>query len=186
MRLIGKTFHEFYTPDTCALWRVLRRYSAGQYVCEIVDQPLEYDGRTYSSDGAGTQQIFARANIVKAIEGDERTRQLHVETEQFWEDLELGSVVHYHDAFGRFVRCEVVRTDGEAVRGVEAGQKCLKAIALVGNWQSCDLGPDAYHVRSVRQGHRFRPHPSNIYESAGKSLSTKRYADPAKEPPLPL
>ena len=103
-------------------------------------------------------------------------------TEKFYEK-NLGKMVHYHDGFGQFIRCEVVRAseDVDGFHNIKAGELCLKETALVGKWRSYDLVSDSIHMEGCREGRLMRPNLSNVYEFS-KDLQ-KREADPRNMEP---
>lgn len=84
--------------------------------------------------------------------------------DKYYNSLKDGDIVHYGNGRKEFVRCEVVTKDGE---------KALKAIALVGEWQQYDLPSRQkdgnvyvpHHAKMVLEGGTMQPHHSNIVES---------------------
>jgi len=107
----------------------------------------------------------------------------------FYASLKVGQTVHYHNSFGAWVRCTVVR--GESVHSEGVEQNVLKPVALVGDWRSFDLprrNADGsvtlgYHAESVVEGKVMTPHESCVWES-GKMGS--RHADPTGLAPISL
>jgi len=89
--------------------------------------------------------------------------------------LEDHSVLHYHDGFGQFIRCEVVVAEEDRDH-IKKGDKCLKETALVGKWKPHDLRSDSYRMKCIREGRVMLPNVSNIYE-ASTDLQ-KKYPDP--------
>ncbi len=118
------------------------------------------------------------------------------ENTDFYKSLRVGQVVHYHNGFGSWVRCEVVR--GQSVHSPGVEQNVLKPIALVGDWRPYDLPkrqPDGsvrlgYHAEKVRDGETMTPHESTIWESprcANKSrMLEDGFKDPSKLEPISL
>jgi len=167
-RMIGKRFRHAYA-DSNALWEVKRSRGRRAYECEIVDEPVEIDGRTIKGDYAGVRKLFDTREIEAASRWQELMERKWSEHERFYEGLRVGEIVHYHDGFGQYIRCEVVVA--EAVREgidhpeIKMGEKCLREIALVGAWRAYDLVPDSYHVRGIREHRLFHPNASCIWEN---------------------
>jgi hypothetical protein len=112
--------------------------------------------------------------------------QMNKKHESFYSSLEPGQIVHYHNGFGQYVRCEATR-DGSKMK--------LKPIALVGNWDKFDLprrlndGSIAlgYHAEQIEKGELFEPHESNIYEASGFVPNpAHKEKDPRKMEPISL
>jgi len=179
----GTKFRSSYA-DSNPLWVVRRRIRSGVFECEILNEPIEVDGKTYDSDWVGTVRTFTREHIETALAFAEWQRGLRTAHESFYDGLELGRVVHYHNAFGKFIRCEVVVAPaGE--RGLEEGEKCLRRLALVGEWNKYELEEDGYHIKTIKKGALFKPSSDCIYENP-KAVSTRGHGDPAKKPALKL
>lgn len=91
----------------------------------------------------------------------------------FYNSLKLGQIVHYNSSFGSYYRCEVVWGKPKGGFTTNTDQKCLKPVALVGDWREYDLPtrmPDGsvrlgHAAESVRDGMLFTPHESCIWES---------------------
>jgi hypothetical protein len=105
-----------------------------------------------------THEIEASINYSKRIS------DLFTNHDRFYQDLVPGqSIVHYHNGFNEFIRCEVVNKDGK---------NKLKPIAMVGAWKH-DLprrrypnGEPVYchHAEQIEKGELFEPNYTNIYE----------------------
>ena len=104
------------------------------------------------------------------------------ENEAFYASLKPGQVVHYHNGFGQYIRCTVVR---------EGGKTALKETALVGAWREYDLPKReldgsvrlGHHADGIAEGRTITPHMSCIWES-GKD---RRFPDdPATLEPIDL
>jgi len=103
-------------------------------------------------------------------------------TDDWWAQAE-GTIVHYDNGFGDYVRGKIVTHEGE---------KQMLPIALVGNWKSHDLvnrNTDGslrygYHAKRVINGEPFRPNASNMVEFPGHSL--RGGGDPRKMSPIAL
>lgn len=156
--------------DCNALWEVKRKRGRDTYECEVVNEPIEYEGRKFDSDFAGHRRVFGGEEIRQKLALAAMFDRSKDANKAFYASLEVGSTVHYHNAFGQYVRCEVVvAPSDDACVHAKAGDKCLKGVALVGNWKDWDLKPDSYHVRSIREEKLFQPHCSCVFEHAGKS-----------------
>lgn len=120
------------------------------------------------------------------VEAERRWREAVDATNDIYDHLVPGRIVHYHNAFGQFVRCEVVAAQEDIEDGVlnlEKGEICLKPVALVGNWREHDLQHDSYHVRRIREGGVFKPNGSNIYENS-RATGARSHGDPSQMTPL--
>lgn len=160
----GLTFRAV-VADCNALWKVIEPAGPQVWGCEVVDEPIELDGgRTIPGEYAGHTDVFLESDIIRRASMQTAMADLIADTGRFYDSLELGAVLHYHDAFGRFVRCEAVTHNG---------QRALRPTALVGAWQSIDLprrNPDGtvnvpYHAKRILEGgDPWRPSLSTLYE----------------------
>jgi len=154
VKLVGKTFYET-VADARVCYRVVAEAANGIYRCVSKDE--DYGGTVLKSK-AQLQLILKHEKMLKAIDK---------ESEEYVESLNVGDVVHYHDGFNIFFRCEVVDSDK-----LWFGRKiALKQLALVGTVRDFDLprvmNGEVYipHMaKGVLEQHIFTPHPSNIYE----------------------
>jgi len=154
VKLVGKTFYET-VADARVCYQVVAEAANGIYRCVSKDE--DYGGTVLKSK-AQLQLILKHEKMLKAIDK---------ESEEYVESLNVGDVVHYHDGFNIFFRCEVVDSDK-----LWFGRKiALKQLALVGTVRDFDLprvmNGEVYipHMsRGILEGHTFTPHPSNIYE----------------------
>lgn len=165
--LIGKQFRSGI-GDCNALWEVKSSRGRGAYICMVVNEPWEYEGKTFDSDYAGQTRTFGLEEIEGSLRMDAFFAEGRRQHQDFYDSLALGQIVHYHDGFGQYIRCEVVTADMPRKHidaNVSAGEKCLKEMALVGNWRESDLRSDGYHMRGIRQARLFKPNASNIWES---------------------
>ena len=105
--------------------------------------------------------------------------------DDWFDGLMVGSILHYRDGFGTFVRCEVVvgnadnlRSHDGAVRDVDLiGKTVLLPIALVGNWRepvsrNLQTGKPryGYHARSIVEARgAWRPSETCVFESPAYS-----------------
>lgn len=184
--LKGKRFRSVIA-DCNALWEVKRSRGRGVFECEVVNEPIEIGGQTYDGDFAGRVDVFTREHIEGALAMEEFWRRSHDEHEEFYASLGDHQVVHYHDGFGQYVRCHAVTAteDVPGMAGIKKGDRCLKEVALVGNWRKHNLNPGDWHVRGVLEGRLFKPNASNIYENPKASVS-QRHPDPRHMKPIDL
>lgn len=175
------TFRSVYA-DSNALWKVLRSKGRGVYLCEIVDEPIEIDGKMYPSDYSGTQKAFLEREIVGSIGMSNLFEGLNQKHENFYDALVPGQTIHYQNGFDNWVRCVVVK-DGK--------ENKLKPVALVGEWRSHDL-PRRYSDGRVYNGHYadmvlkgelFTPNASNLFEAGCKP---RNGVDPSTLSPISL
>ena len=149
----GMKFRSAYA-DSNALWEVIESRGRGTWLCEIVNEPIEIDGKIYDSDYAGVQKAFLREDILRSVAMANLFETKRQETDDFYANLTVGDIYHYDNGFQNYVRCEVVQEDTEYK---------LKPIALVGNWRSHDL-PRRYRNGDIYYGY----YPSKIL---GKPMS---------------
>lgn len=184
--LIGRQFRS-PIADCNPLWEVKSSRGRGAFICEVVNEPFEIDGKTFDGEYAGRRQTFGVEEIERSLRVAEFWAKSRREHEDFYDSLAFGEIVHYDDGFGNFVRCEVV-TAANLRKGfdhpcVEDGEKCLKELALVGNWRDYDLRSDSYHMRGVREARLFKPNASCIWENPDAACR-KKHSDPSKLEPL--
>jgi hypothetical protein len=177
----GTTFRSVIA-DCNALWKVLKRQGTNAYLCEVINEPQEYDGRIFDSDYAGHQDLFQREHIFGSINMKNIFAELGNKHDGFYANLTPGEIVHYSSSHGRYVRCTVT------------SEQELLPIALVGEWYDWEykislsesnepLIPS--QVKRIIEKETMTPNYSNIYESPG--FPTKPHdLDPRKEKPLKL
>lgn len=157
----GTTFRSPYA-DSNPLWKVIKSKGRGVYLCEIVNEPIKYNGRLIDSDWAGTQKAFLSTEIRASIGWSNTLDELHSSQDDFYKSLRVGQIIHYNNGFDNWVRCTVVKENGENV---------LKPFALVGIWKH-DLPkrcPDgtiswSYYPEKIAKGETFTPNASNLFE----------------------
>lgn len=166
--------------DGLPLWEV-KRSLGGAWLCEVVDEPYEIDGKVYSDDFAGTQQSFLSREILAANAYESLHKNLMNEHDRFYASLDEGDIVHYNNGFKNFVRCEVVFDADEQ-------KNKLKPIALVGEWRDYDLPKRqangeiyyGYNAQQIIDGSTFEPNVTCIYEAGNFAF------DPRSLPPIDL
>lgn len=192
----GIEFRSAYA-DSNALWRVAS--VDGKYAeCVIVNEPFELpNGTVISGDYAGVRKPFFVDDVKRILEYEARLRASLDENEAWFDSLTPGQIVHYHNGFGEFVRCEVVRLTEDMRSGpseYKAGQTVLQPIALVGNWRHDlpwidDEGVERYPYHAEKVVNRtgaWRPHQSCVFESPAYSKGYSRNGDPTGLPALDL
>lgn len=150
---VGTQFRHTYA-DSNALWTVIESRGKGTWIAEI-------DGS--NSDYAGERAAFTTEDIQSSIKMAEFWKQSSDDSEKFYLNLVPGSIVHYHNGFNCYVRCQVMP------------DKQLLPIALVGEWREYDLPYRCedgsiclgYHAEQIKFGKTFQPHASNIWEYRG-------------------
>jgi hypothetical protein len=176
----GTKFHATY-QDGNPEWSVTKSRGRGVFEARIVDE------RCF---GAVTK-VFTTEEINRSIAMSQYFSNTLSESDRFYASLTLGQVVHYHNSFGKFIRCVVVDaclpdTGFNKVR-------CLMPIALVGPWHKSDLPkrrPNGevyygYNVDKIRNQEPWKPNYQHIYESGAGSTATS-YGDPSKLPEVDL
>lgn len=136
--------------DSNPLWEVKKARGKGTWECVVIDD----------LDWQGTRKVFSTEEISGSIGMAALWQKSGDESNDFYNQLPVGSIVHYHNAFGAFVRCQV--TDN----------KQLLPFALVGDWKPFDLPRRlndgtielGYYAKKIKERTMFRPHASNVYE----------------------
>jgi len=133
---------------------------------------------------AATIRGLTLADVRQQESYQKALREMARQDEDWYNSLEVGSIVHYDHGFGQeFIRCEVVD---------EGGKRMLLPVAMVGTWRSHDLPrrmPDGsvhfgYHADRIRKRETMHPHSSNIWECP--KYSKRGGSDPTGLPPLDL
>lgn len=180
---IGKTKFRSTYADSNALWLVTGKKGKDCYLCQIQNEPIEINGKTYDGDYAGTEKVFMRDEILKALHWENYFDQIHDDCAAFYNSLRQGQIVHYHNGFGNFVRCEVTQ------------DKKLKPLALVGSWKNHDLSKrlvtgeivDGYWCSKIKEAELMNPNATNIWEFyEDQPDSLKRHGDPTTMQPINL
>jgi len=170
--LVGETVR-FQIADGYAQYMIVKERPFTVAHLDILDG--------YSALGA-TIRGYRLQDARAQVEADRRWQQLRREKEAAYEKLlKDNEVLHYHDGFGQYIRCEVVVADHDG-HTIKKGEQCLKEAALVGAWRDYDLRADSYHMKGVREGRLMKPHISNLYEYS-EDLQ-RRHPDPRKLEPL--
>lgn len=161
----GVQFRSAYA-DSNALWEVKTARGKGCWNCEIVNEKIVIDGKTYDGDYVGVAKVFGNEEIEASVLSMKACDDGQKEHKAFMESLQPGQIVHYDNGFKSLVRCKVVMLEGI--------KKCLLPIALVGEWKSWDLPKRTdngveelpYYPRMIRSEETFTPNYSCIVESS--------------------
>lgn len=147
---VGTQFRSSYA-DSNPTWTVVEKRGRGTWIAEINADELDY---------AGTQGAFTTEQIEASVEWSNAMKKSGDDSNSFFDHLKPGSIVHYSNGFGQYVRCQVTKNHQ------------LLPIALVGNWKEYDLPKRqkdgtvylGYHAEQIKSGKTFRPHASNVWE----------------------
>lgn len=169
---VGTKFRSTYA-DGNPEWTVVRSRGGNSWDCEIKGD----------EDFKGAKKVFGTEEIEAAVAMAALWSGMKQKHEDYYETLKPGQIVHYHNGFGEYVRCEVVRDDG---------RNKLKGIALVGAWRTHDLPQRRadgtinlpYNAKKVLEGDLMTPNAGNIWE--GSESLQKTQPDPRKMQPLDL
>lgn len=82
------------------------------------------------SEWAGAKRVYDEDEILTSLRREAAFRQYDLEKDGWWNEQELGSILHYDNGFEQYVRGVVVEHNGE---------RKLRPIALVGKWSDRDL-----------------------------------------------
>lgn len=182
MIVAGKTTFRSCYADSNPLWKVLSKRGRDTWLCEIVNEPIEYNGQMIGSDWAGVQKAFLTKEIEGCIARDNAIGKMMSEHDQFYKSLKPGQTIHYQNGFDNWVRSMVV---------LEGNEHKLKATALVGKWGNHDLPRYSldgsiyypYYADKIRTGETFTPNYSNLFEAGCKP---RNGIDPRTLQPLDL
>jgi len=152
------------------------------------DSEIDYTVKRFNGDivfaEAGENQWgisespFGIEEVRRSIAWREKFENSQQSTDSFWNDVEVGKIVHYSNGWQKFVRGEVVQDSD--------GSKKMKPIALIGDWDKYELPmrnpngeiKNGYHVQSIIDGKLFAPNPSSIWEAmTSEQRSVKAYED---------
>jgi hypothetical protein len=143
---------------------------------------------------------------VRRMVGFERGwRNLIDESNAIYATLKPGEIVHYHNSFGQYIRCEAVPIppNWKSALGHEPiGQVVLKPIALVGGirtpesrngWFEHDIFTrfadgtvhHGHHAQMILDGELFQPNGGSIFESPNYHRREGE-ADPREMEPMDL
>jgi hypothetical protein len=176
---INETFRSTYA-DSNALWKVIEKKSNDVYLCEIVNETFEYDGKIFNGDYAGIQKVFLAEEVKRAVDFQKASEKIKQNCDNYYDSLTEGQIVHYHNGFGEYVRCRVNQ------------DKKLVPFALVGRWRTYDL-PKRLADGTVHLSHQckqilnqtpFKPHASNIFEYS--EFSDKNNFSPIDAPEVDI
>lgn len=184
-KLIGKQFYMLHADSNIRM-TVIQKQAPDIYLCAS-DEDCDY---------GYIEKLMSASQLKAIIEYDTQMKQLENKEDAWLVALPIGSIVHYHDGFGQYVRCEVITLpkNSKVFKGWEndgwhkAG-KALKAIALVGNYRERDLPRILnhevnipYNAKRVLENDIFTCHVSNLYEYS----SSKNDADPTNMTPIKI
>jgi hypothetical protein len=155
----GKRF-KISVADGYAVYEVVRvgpRKTTVRWVDDKEINPDGYISRVIGKKGSMDSQI-----VLTKVCLEEDINKSSDKNVKMLDSLEIGSIVHYHNGFNHWVRCEVVMPPKG--HKLDDGQKCLKPIALLGDWKPRDLEWNAHYVKNIKNESLFRPHMSNIWK----------------------
>ena len=174
--------------DGNPLW-VVKRSLGGAWLCEVVDEPYEIDGKVYESDYTGAEKSFLSREILAANAYEDIFKSISNDHDRFYASLDEGDIVHYNNGFKNFVRCEVVFDADEQ-------KNQLQPIALVGEWSNHDLPKrrangeiyNGYHAQKIIDGETTSYNVTCIFEAGTKGFvnNNRNHGDPRSLPPVDL
>lgn len=176
--VLGETTFRSTYADSNALWRVIGKKGKDCFLCEIVNETFEFEGKTYDGDYAGVQKVFLKSEVQQAVGWQDFWDDIHADHDSFYNSLKIGQIVHYHNGFGSYVRCQVVE-----------GKK-LKSIALLGNWHSHELPRrlptgeilETYWSKQIKQGELTQPNATNLWEFYENNKNNKKPSTMSDDP----
>lgn len=164
----------------------------------VADASLKFvvagkEGKLYKcvcedEDYGPVTRYYTREDVLSRASWDSIFDDLAKQRDNFWDSQEVGTVLHYHNGFGQFVRGEVVEIDGE---------KRLMPKALVGAWSKSDLPSRTstgeihypYHAKKIIEQNdegAWQPSDGCVYESPSFSPPARNAADPRTLPEIDL
>lgn len=117
---------------------------------------------------------------------DEALAAMFKNDDDWWDSQKPGTVLHYHNSQGDYVRGEIIVKDDKVQ---------LKSIALVGEWRNdrARRWPDGrittgFHAQKVLDGDTFQPNARSVYEHPKFSSprGDKATFDPRTAEPIDL
>lgn len=155
---VGMTFRS-PIADGNPLWKVVRRVGNAAWQC-VVEDYVTIGGRKHECDFFGQEKLFSSKEILATIGWDQALANMASAGDAFYRSLTPGSIVHYHNAFNKYVRCEV------------SPDHKLLPVALVGAWDKSDLPYRLangqvyypYHPKAILEKRSFKPDHNSIYE----------------------
>jgi hypothetical protein len=140
----GTRFYSAYA-DSNSLWEV-KSVRGDICDCVIVNERWQHNGQWYDGDYAGVRKPFYKDQIEGILRMQATFDRLQQEHVDWFAQLKIGSIVHYHNAFGQYVRCEAVpfdpasHTQNSYSDKYAPGETVLLPLALVGTgWREHDL-----------------------------------------------
>ena len=116
-------------------------------------------------DAPNHEAAFKIEVVQASIAHDERIDASRAANDMWWAQQTVGSVRHYHNGFGEYVRCVV------------DGDRNLQPVALVGNWTAHQ---DFYISRIEDGSGAWRQHVSCVFEAPG--FVAPRHKDAPADP----
>ncbi len=182
--MIGQKFR-YGMADSNPLWEVKQKTGGNVYLCEVVNERIEIDGKFYDSDHAGHRREFAEGEIRQAIRAEQMLQKHFARSDAFYNALTPGQIVHYCNGGNSFLRLRAERREGRMV---------VVPIAMVGEWGTYDLpfrrrnGDEVFphYPEAIRKGEPFNTPASNIHECSERPASHRSKINPASLPALPL
>lgn len=169
--------------DCNALWETVKPSGKNNWLCRVVNEPVEYDGKTYEGDWAGHEDVFMNSAIETSVNHQKIIKEMESDHDKFYASLVPGQIVHYHGGFGDYERCKVVK---------EGGTNKLVPIALIGNRHKLPQRMAdgsiyyPYAVKKIMEQAMYTPNYGNIFEHDPKSFLSRGYKDPRKMEPVSL
>jgi hypothetical protein len=172
---IGTTFNYTYA-DSKPKWKVKSKRGASTWQCEVV-----------GGEWQGAKKVFGSEEIENARRVDAIWKAIDRESKDWWASRKIGETLHYHNAFGQYIRGTVIN---------QQGKNMLLPLALVGSWAAHDLpsrGRDgevrlSYTVRKIRAGEAWQPNEGSVFESPSFSrpMGPNNSFDPRRANPLDI
>jgi len=163
--------------DGYALYFVVKVTTTKVYVRHVAT----HDAYAFQGVARDRTGLYVPRSVAQGSVGwDDMMTEHRDESKAFFQNLPTDSIVHYHNSFSQYVRCQVTP------------DKQLLPIALVGDWREFDLPRRdvngeiylGYHAQSIVNGEKFQPHAGNVWEYP--QFDKKRYKDPTNLPPIDL
>ena len=185
---VGMKFNHVYA-DGNVEWEVMQRDGARTWIC--VSSPDDIDW-------PGIEKAFTSDDILRSVNSSIGWQNRFDECDAWYQAQAPGTLVHYNNGFGNYIRCEVIRLDKDHTMRTgtvyKKGEHALRPIALVGAWRPYDLPRRMrdgsinypYCAKRVLEGDDImKPDFKCIFEANREGLEPK-HGDPTVLEPIDL
>jgi len=172
---IGTTFRSGLA-DGNPLWKIIKKVGSrpATYLCDVVNEPVEFNGKMFDSDFAGHSDTFLKSAIEQKLRFSDAINHLVAEKESFWDSQKVGTTYHYQSSRGQWIRGVVDTREDDKGRT----EKFLKWTNLIGDWRHelPQVRADGsvykgYYIENIEKGDGNCPSESQLYECNSAKFS---------------